>query len=75
MMARKGRLGRLEMLHCRVRYFSDGLALGTREFVNGVFARERNRFGPKRTSGARPLRYLDAGNLRTLRDLRLQPIG
>ena len=45
-----------KMLRCRVRYFTDGAVLGSRGFVDGVFVACRDRFGPKRTSGARKLR-------------------
>ncbi len=71
----KGKLSRWEMLRCKVRYFTDGAVLGTKEFVNEVFNAERHRFGPKRESGARRMRHVNAGDLRTLRDLRIDPIG
>jgi putative transposase len=70
-----GRLSWGQMLRCRVRYFSDGVALGTREFVEHIFQTERQRFSPARSSGARPLRHIEAGGLRTLRDLRVQAVG
>ncbi len=47
-----------------VRYFCDGAVLGTAEFVNAVFEREQNRFGRKRTTGARRMRGADWGELR-----------
>ncbi len=74
-LAKKGKLTWGEMLRCRVRYFADGAVLGSKEFVNAVFAAERHRFGPKRQTGARPLRGADAGSLCTLRDLRVTPLG
>lgn len=40
----------------RVRYFTDGVAIGSRDFVNGVFESCRDRFGPRRKDGARPMR-------------------
>jgi hypothetical protein len=55
-----------------VRYFCDGAVLGTATFVNAVFEREqtlRQRFGEKRTTGARRMRGADWGELRVLRDL------
>ncbi len=70
-----GRLTWGQMLRCRVRYFSDGVALGTREFVDQIFQTARHRFSIERTTGARPLRRLEASGLRTLRDLRVQPVG
>jgi hypothetical protein len=62
-----------KMLRCRVRYFSDGVVLGSREFVDGVFQACRERFGEKRRSGARKLRgsaAAAAGRLWSVRDLR-----
>ena len=53
---------------CKVRYFTDGVALGTKEFINSVFQSERHRFGSKRETGARRMRHFDAGELRKQRD-------
>ncbi len=61
-----------QALRHRVRYFCDGVVLGTTAFVNGIFEREqslRNRFGKKRSSGARRMRGAAWGELRVLRDL------
>jgi putative transposase len=61
-----------KMLRYRVRYFSDGVVLGSREFVDGVFLACRERFGKTRTSGARKLRgqgAAAAGVLWAVRDL------
>ena len=62
-----------KMLRCRVRYFTDGVVIGSREFVNEVFARTRERFGPKRKDGARKMRgdaAAAAGVLWSMRDLK-----
>ena len=65
-----------ELLHCRVRYFTDSLAIGTRAFVEGVFAGNRSHFGPHRKEGARPLRPGRAlPGLVTLRALRRSPVS
>jgi putative transposase len=45
-----------KLLRLRVRYFSDGAVIGSRDFVDEVFRRSRERFGPKRRDGARKLR-------------------
>ena len=74
-LAAKGRLDHWQMLRCRVRYFADGLALGTKTFVNEVFAARREHFGPKRTTGARALRGVEANGLCALRDLRVRAVG
>jgi hypothetical protein len=73
MRRRKPTLG--EALRRRVRYFSDGAVFGSREFVDAFFREQRWRFGPKRTSGARPLRKIDAPGLHVLRDLRVNVLG
>jgi hypothetical protein len=65
------------MLRCRVRYFTDGAVIGSRAFVDEVFARCRERFGATRKDGARRLRgngAAAAGRLWSVRDLR-QRIG
>jgi putative transposase len=66
-------LGMAKMLRCRVRYFTDGAVIGSKEFVNEAFSSARERFGPKRKDGARKLRGGGAaasGSLWSLRDLR-----
>jgi hypothetical protein len=67
-------LGMTKMLRCRVRYFTDGAVIGSKEFVNEAFANARERFGPKRKNGARPLKGSGSaakGLLWSVRDLRL----
>ncbi len=49
-------LGMAKMLHCRIRYFTDGAVIGSKEFVNEAFASARDRFGPRRKDGARKLK-------------------
>lgn len=68
-------LGMAKMLRCRVRYFTDGAVIGSREFVNEVFTGARERFGPKRKDGARSMRGSGSGAkgvLWSMRDLRLR---
>jgi hypothetical protein len=57
------------LLRHKIRYFVDGLALGSAAFVEAVFEKNRERMGVKRTSGAR-VPKVPMGGLRTLRDLR-----
>ena len=61
-----------EALRCRVRYLTDGVALGRREFVEKIFRKHREKFGHKRRTGARPMKHANWDGLCTLRDLRLQ---
>jgi hypothetical protein len=68
-------LGMAKMLRCRVRYFTDGAAIGSKEFVNAAFAGARERFSSKRKDGARRLRGSGkpaAGLLWSARDLRVR---
>lgn len=62
-----------ELLRCRVRYFTDGLVLGSQAYVDEIFHRFRSRFGEKRQAGARPMRGGFAG-LCTARRLRMEVI-
>jgi DNA-directed RNA polymerase subunit N (RpoN/RPB10) len=67
-------LGIARMLRCRVRYFTDGAVIGSKEFVNEAFANARERFGPKRKNGARTMKGSGKGAkgvLWSLRDLRV----
>jgi putative transposase len=49
-------LGMAKMLRCRIRYFTDGAVIGSKEFVNEAFVSARDRFGSKRKDGARKMR-------------------
>ena len=64
-----GKVGRWEMLRCRLRYMTQGGAIGTKAFIESLFQTERWRFGPKREEGAKPMKGGDAvwSGLRTLR--------
>jgi putative transposase len=70
-----GQLSKSQLLRCRVRYFSDGVVLGSKSFADNLFTRNRDRFGTKRKRGAKPIRQATAIGLVTLRDLRSQPIS
>jgi REP element-mobilizing transposase RayT len=62
------------MLRHRVRYFTDGVVIGSKAFVNEAFAAARERFTRKRKDGARRLRGNGkpaAGALWSMRDLRV----
>ena len=70
---RGGKLTLSELLRCRVRYFSDGAAIGSRGFVEGVFAECRDHFGESRQDGARRLRESSA-EIFSLRALRIRAV-
>ena len=66
-------LGMAKMLFTRVRYFTDGAVIGSKEFVNEAFMSARWRFSEKRKDGARRMRGSGAaavGVLWSARDLR-----
>lgn len=54
-----GRLKREDYLRCRVRYFCDGAAFGSKDFVEEVFRSAKEHFAPNRQSGARTLKGLE----------------
>ncbi len=67
-------LGMVKMLRCRVRYFTDGAVIGSKDFVNEAFAAARERFSVRRKDGARRMRgsgKAAAGTLWSMRDLRM----
>jgi putative transposase len=70
----KGKVSPMELVRLRVRYFSDGLVLGSKEFVEGVFAENRTLFGPKRKTGARRLKEGD-GSLYSMRALQKNSVS
>ena len=74
-IAQGGELSLAEVLRLRVRHLSDGVAIGTKDFVNEVFTLHREKFGPKRKDGARPIRALACIGLTALRDLRVRAFG
>jgi hypothetical protein len=73
-LAAKGKLSPAELVRLRVRYFTDGVVLGSKEFVDGIFEAQREHFGPKRKQGARRMAEADAP-FYTLRQLRVKPLG
>ncbi|NCC53838.1 MAG: chemotaxis protein CheW, partial [Spartobacteria bacterium] len=58
-LAEGGKLTRMELLRCRVRYFSDGVVLGSKEFVDEVFREHRAHFSAKRKDGGRKMKQGD----------------
>ena len=67
-------MGIAKMLRCRVRYFTDGAVIGSKEFVNEAFAWARERFSGKRKDGARRMRgsgKAASSVLWSVRDLRV----
>jgi len=72
--AQRGRLSAGELVRQRVRYFSDGVIMGSRAFVEGLFEAQREEFSPRRKKGARRIREA-AEPLFALRQLKRAPVG
>lgn len=69
-----GRLSFGAALMLKIRHITDGVALGSRAFVEEVFMRHRPLFGPKRKSGARKIPGMLLGEVYVLRDLKVRAI-
>ena len=72
--ARGPRLTEAQMLRRKVRYFVDGMVIGGKGFVEGVFRLSRPWFGSARRDGARRIPGA-ATELATVRVLRVHPMG
>ena len=73
-LAQGGKLSTAELIRLRVRYFTDGVVLGSKEFVENIFTTQRESFSPKRKQGSRRITESDT-SFYTLRQLRLKPVG
>jgi hypothetical protein len=62
-----GRLPLAVALRCRVRYFTEGVALGSQRYLEAFFAVRRELFGANRKSAARNMRGAEWGELRNMR--------
>ena len=65
-----GKLSLSEALLLKVRYFSEGLAVGTEQFVNQIFKQCRKKYCKKRTQGAWPMKGADWGGLMSLKKIK-----
>ena len=74
-LAHGGELGLGQVLRLRVRHLTDGVILGSKEFVNEMFIRHWDRFGARRKDGARPIRGVPIPGICVMRDLRVNAIG
>ncbi|MBX3746155.1 MAG: transposase [Verrucomicrobiae bacterium] len=74
-LARGGQLPLGQILRLRIRHMTDGVFLGSKEFVNQMWERHRDKFGKRRKSGARIIRGAPIPGLTVLRDLRVDAVG
>ena len=70
-----GKLSLAQLLRCRLRYFSDGFAIGSEGFIESIFQKFREAFSDSRKSGARRMSGGDWGELRIARKLRVDPVS
>jgi hypothetical protein len=69
-IARRGKLEVSEALRCRVRYFTDGMALGSVDYLKGLQEAHPEWFQGQRKSGPSGLQGGDFGKLRVMRKLK-----
>jgi putative transposase len=74
-LANGGKLELSEALRCRVRYFTDGMALGSAGYLKELHSRHRDWFSEKRKAEFACMKGADWGDLRTVRNLRVAPLG
>jgi putative transposase len=71
----KGELPLQERLRCKIRYFSDGVILGSKDFVQFHCQRLEQKIGYKRKSGPTALEFLGPATLWVFRNLRVRRFG
>ena len=71
----KGELSPQERLRCKIRYFSDGVILGSRAFVESHCQRLEQKIGYKRKSGPAALKFFGPAALWVFRNLRVRRFG
>ena len=70
-----GRVPLQELLRVRVRYFADGLALGSQNFIADILVQHREEFSSKRKHAGVALPEESWGGLQVFRDLRRRVYG
>lgn len=70
-----GELELSEILRCKVRYLTDGMAIGSGEFLQDVFEENRSRFGEARQTAGRNMKGSNWKGLQTLRELQSKVFG
>lgn len=70
-----GKLPIEELIRCRVRYFTYGMVLGSKDFVEAWFQANRNRMPSHRKTGARRMMGTDKRDIAVFRDLKRDVFG
>jgi putative transposase len=71
----QGELSLPERLRCKIRYFSDGVILGSRGFVESHCQRLKEKLGYKRKTGPTALKIFGPAALWVFRNLRVRKFG
>ncbi len=71
----KGELSLQERLRCKIRYFSDGVILGSQAFVQSHCQQLEQKIGYKRKSGPTALKIFGPAPLWVFRNLRIRRFG
>jgi putative transposase len=71
----EGELSLQERLRCKIRYFTDGVILGSRDFVESHRQRLEQKIGYKRKSGPTVLKFFGPATLWVFRNLRVRRFG
>lgn len=76
-LERNGKLSRVEMLRCRVRYFTDGAVIGSKGFVNAFYKSVKGELGVERRKVSTAFRNVDMEGERiySYRDLQKDVLG
>ena len=64
-----------ELLRRRVRYFSDGMAIGSKRFLKGLYEEHRECFPESRKARFASMKGADWGELQVVRDLKVNLFG
>ena len=71
----KGELSLEERLRCRIRYFSEGVILGSCSLSNLYCQRLKQKLGYKRKTGPTPIKAFSQTSLWVFRNLRVRKFG
>ncbi len=74
-LANDGELSLCEVLRCRVRYLTHGMAIGGEEFLQQVMEENRQHFSANRTTAGQRMKGSDWGGLQVLRGLQRDLFG
>jgi len=70
-----GKVEMSELLRRRVRYFSDGMAIGSNLFLKGIYEEHRECFPESRKARFATMKGTDWGGLKVVRDLKVNVFG